>query len=94
MSKTIEIVDGKVQEVKGPERFKSVYIAGRVTDCDFQQIEYDEPRDGLWALAEGCGRVCCVMFVGPDYPGFAELKVTSREEAEAECERLGLRAEF
>ena len=66
-----------------------MYIAGKVTECDFSGKTYDKPVEGAHALARGAtGRVCCVMYVGPEYLAEQGIKLSTREEAERWAESV------
>ena len=56
-------------------------IAAPVNECDFTGRKYAEPVMGGHCLAAGAtGRVCVVMYVGPEY--LAETGWVTRPEAE------------
>jgi hypothetical protein len=61
-----------------------MYIKGKVDKCDFDDIEYGKMVDGAHMLARGAtGRVCAVMWAGPEYLKRNNIELTSREDAEA-----------
>lgn len=61
-----------------------MYMQAKVRECDFDGNRYSQPVDGAWVLAQGAtGRVCPVMFAGPEYLARNNIVPITREEAEA-----------
>ena len=59
-----------------------MYMKATVNACDLTDTKYDTPVEGAYILARGAtGRVCCVMFVGPEYLAENDITPKSREEA-------------
>ena len=62
-----------------------MYMKAKVSECDMNGIQYDSPVDGAWILSQGAtGRVCAVMYVGPEYIAAHGLVTITREQAEAQ----------
>lgn len=58
-------------------------IEGMVNACDISGKKYGTYVKGGHALARGAtGRVCCVLYLGPDYIKENNVTITSYEDAE------------
>ena len=67
-----------------------MYIQANVTECDYTDTKYDAPVPGAHVLCRGAtGRVCVVMFVGPEWLADNAVVLSSREEAIAWAESEG-----
>jgi len=67
-----------------------MFVKQKVNECDFTGRKYNSAVDGAGALAKGAtGRVCVVMYAGPEY--LAENNVTplSYEDAVKKTEEQG-----
>jgi hypothetical protein len=60
-----------------------MFIKQMIRECDFTGRKYNTLIEGAGALAQGAtGRMCVVMYAGPEY--LAENKITLMSEAEVE----------
>ena len=60
-----------------------MFIKQMIRECDFTGRKYNTSVEGAGALAQGAtGRMCVVMYAGPEY--LAENKITLMSEADAE----------
>ena len=67
-----------------------MFVAGKVSACDFYDYRYSEPVDGVWMIARGAtGRYCPVMCAGPEWLAKNPVELLSMEEAEKKVEELG-----
>lgn len=72
-----------------------MFVQALVPNCDFEDIQYEQPVKGAWAVAQGAtGRWCCVMYVGPEWLEKSGQKVLTYDEAVAQAERLGGEIDF
>ena len=59
-----------------------MYMQAKVRECDFDGNSYSQPVDGAWVLAQrATGRVCPVMFAGPEYVARNSIVPITRDEA-------------
>lgn len=60
----------------------SIYMQAFVQECDFTGTTYSTPVEGAWLLVKGAsGRVCPVMFAGPEYVEGNGLEVVDYDTA-------------
>lgn len=59
-----------------------MYVARKVTECDFSHKRYPEPVDGCAVVTPGAtGRWCEVLHIGPEEMAAGNIKPISVEEA-------------
>ena len=67
-----------------------MWMKTKISECDMTGEYFDEPVDGIGALAQGAtGRVCVVLWASMDYAKEHGITPLSYEEAEQYAESLG-----
>jgi hypothetical protein len=67
----------------------AIYLKGYVTECDFNGTKYDGFVEGAHLLVRGnSGRVCPIMYVGPEYIEDHGLEVVDYDTAVAKVEAM------
>lgn len=60
-----------------------MYIKQMVRECDFTGRKYESAVEGAGALAQGAtGRMCVVMYAGPEFIAENNISLMSEEDAE------------
>lgn len=61
-----------------------MFVKQMVHECDFTGRRYDTAVEGAGALAQGAtGRMCVVLYAGPEYLAENQITLMSEDEAEA-----------
>jgi hypothetical protein len=64
-------------------------MTATVYSCDFTDKTYPDGVQGAYALAQGAtGRICCVMYVGPEFLAKNKITSVSYEQAEKWAESI------
>jgi len=67
----------------------AIYLKEMVNECDLNGITYDSFVEGAHLLVRGnSGRVCPIMYVGPEYIAEHDLKVVDYDTAVAMVEAM------